>query len=379
MVKKVKRISIFLFSIMILNMCTITNVEAVSKKKMYINARAAVALDANTKQVLYGKNSESIIPMASTTKIMTSLVALKYGNLDEKIIISKNASKIRGSKVGYKEGEGVSLKELLYGLMLKSGNDAAIAISEGIAGSVEKFVALMNEYAVSIGACNTHFESPHGLDSDNHYCTAYELALITSKAKEIPLFNQIVSCKSIDKSTSGFTRSYRNINKILWQIPGANGVKTGYTGNAGKCLVTSVKLDNSEIVIVILNSNTRWKETRKIYDFVKSNYGFVKIASKGQIMDTLKIDEKSKVDLCSSKDIIVPVKKGTNYYKKVIKPRNCIKDSLVKGEQIGSLVVCNDNKETLYKTSLVCKDNLIVKPHIKRFRFFDKIKEKFSK
>ena len=239
-----------------------------------VSARNAIALDSKTKQVLFEQNADEIVPMASTTKILTALIAISQGNLDREVTISKNASSIRGSKVGYIAGEKIKLIELLYGLMYKSGNDAAIAIAEDIGGSIEGFAKIMNEYARSLGLINSHFESPHGLDSPKHYTCAYDLALLTCKAMENDLFCQICGTKTIGKDTLNFTRDYNNINKILYKIPEANGVKTGYTGQAGKCLVSSVKHEGRNIIIVVLNCSDRWNVTEKIYKYVSDNYCF---------------------------------------------------------------------------------------------------------
>ena len=239
-----------------------------------VSARNAIALDSKTKQVLFEQNADEIVPMASTTKILTALVAITHGDLDREVTISKNAASIRGSKVGYVAGEKIRLRELLYGLMYKSGNDAAIAIAEDIGGSIEGFSKIMNDYALSLGLINSHFESPHGLDSSKHYTCAYDLALLTTKAMESDLFCQICGTKSITRDVSNFTRDYNNINKILYKIPGANGVKTGYTGQAGKCLVSSVKHEGRNIIIVVLNCSDRWNMTEKIYKYVADNYCF---------------------------------------------------------------------------------------------------------
>ena len=239
-----------------------------------VSARNAIALDSKTKQVLFEQNADEIVPMASTTKILTALVAITHGDLDREVTISKNAASIRGSKVGYVAGEKIRLRELLYGLMYKSGNDAAIAIAEDIGGSIEGFSKIMNDYAISLGLINSHFESPHGLDSPKHYTCAYDLALLTTKAMESDLFCQICGTKSITRDTSNFTRDYNNINKILYKIPEANGVKTGYTGQAGKCLVSSVKHEGRNIIIVVLNCSDRWNVTEKIYKYVTDNYCF---------------------------------------------------------------------------------------------------------
>ena len=239
-----------------------------------VSARNAIALDSKTKQVLFEQNADEIVPMASTTKILTALVAITHGDLDREVTISKNAASIRGSKVGYVAGEKIRLRELLYGLMYKSGNDAAIAVAEDIGGSIEGFAKIMNDYAISLGLINSHFESPHGLDSPKHYTCAYDLALLTTKAMESELFCQICGTKSITRDTSNFTRDYNNINKILYKIPEANGVKTGYTGQAGKCLVSSIKHEGRNIIIVVLNCSDRWNVTEKIYKYVADNYCF---------------------------------------------------------------------------------------------------------
>lgn len=239
-----------------------------------VNARCAIAMDSKTKQVLFEQNADEIVPMASTTKILTALIAITQGNLDKEVTISKNASSIRGSKVKYAAGEKIKLRELLYGLLYKSGNDAAIAIAEDIGGSIEGFANIMNDYARSLGLINSHFESPHGLDSPKHYTCAYDLALLTTKAMENKTFCEICGTKTILKDNSGFTRDYNNINKILYKIPEANGVKTGYTGQAGKCLVSSIKHAGINIVIVVLNCSDRWNVTEQIYKYVIDNYCF---------------------------------------------------------------------------------------------------------
>lgn len=342
----------------------------VSAEEISVNAKNAVAIDSKTKIVLYEKNAHMLVPMASTTKIMTALVAINYGNLDKKIEISQKAASIRGSIVGYKKGELISLKELLYGLMLRSGNDAAIAIAEGIAGSVEEFVKLMNDYAAQIGVYNTHFESPHGLDSDEHYSTAYDLAVITSKAKENELFNEIVKSKDVDGSGENFSRDFHNINKILWQLPNANGVKTGYTGKAGKCLVSSVNIKGNDVVIVVLNSPTRWNETKKINDYIEKNYEFKKIFLQDDIVKETSVNNgKDKLKVKISKDIIIPEKKDAQYEIKVNLSNN-ISAPINSGAKIGSIDIYLNNKkiytEVLEAANSVKKESLFKKLFFRR-------------
>jgi D-alanyl-D-alanine carboxypeptidase (penicillin-binding protein 5/6) len=325
---------------------------------IYINAISAIAVDCETKIVLYEKNAYNPIEIASTTKILTTLVAIKCGDLNKKIIISEKAASIRGSEIGLKKGEEVTLRELLYGLMLRSGNDAAIAIAEGISGSVDEFLKLMNEYALEIGLLNSHFESPHGLDSANHYSTAYDLALVTSKAKEIKLFNEIVGCKDIDAKEYNFTRSYHNINKILWALPNSTGVKTGFTGKAGKCLVTSVKIQNRDVVIITLNCTPRWEETKKISEYVNKNYDYRKIVTKDDNLESLNVENgNNNVEITSKRDIIIPVKKGVNIEVKVKKPLYDVCAPIKQGERIGRVEVYGDNK-LLFTEGLVAKNSV---------------------
>lgn len=262
--------------ILIISQISCISVSALEnvQDKFRVNARCAIALDKETKNVLFEQNAYEIVPMASTTKILTALIAIEQGDLDKEVTISKNATSIRGSKVGYKTGENITLRELVFGLMFKSGNDAAIAIAEELGGSMEGFSEIMNHYARSIGILDSHFESPHGLDSNKHYSSAYDLAILAAKGMDYDLFREVVGSKSIDKVKYNFTRDYNNINKILWMLPGANGIKTGYTGGAGKCLVSSVESNGKDIIIVVLNCPDRWNATKQIYEHLVETIAF---------------------------------------------------------------------------------------------------------
>lgn len=277
--------------IFVLNSC-IKYPCASEKDNFKVSAHHAIAMDRESRQVLFEQDAYDLVPMASTTKILTALITIERGNLDEKLTVSKNAACIRGSKVGYKAGEEITIRELLYGLMYKSGNDAAITLAEGIGGSVEDFAEIMNHYATSIGILDSHFETPHGLDSSDHYSSAYDLALLTAKGMEYDTFREIVGTKEISKDKYNFTRDYNNINKILWRIPGANGVKTGYTGQAGKCLVSSVNCDGRDIIIVVLDCPDRWNVTEKIYKHVQESMAFDSMAMK----ELVKKDEEYSFD-----------------------------------------------------------------------------------
>lgn len=256
---------IFFFS------CTNTITYAI-QKDLAPEAHYAIAFDSKNNEILFQKNAFDNVPMASTTKILTATVAINYGNLDDKVVISKKAASIRGSKVGYKAGEEITLKELLFGLMYKSGNDAAIAIAEHIGGSIENFAFMMSDFAKMMGLIDSNFQSPHGLDSPMHFSSAYDLAKLMAKAMENEFFREISGTTAITKDKYNFTRDYNNINKILWRIPNANGGKTGYTGQAGKCLVTSVDHNGRNIIIVVLNCTPRWEVTERNYKYVQENF-----------------------------------------------------------------------------------------------------------
>lgn len=264
-----KKIGILILTIVLLISIGNTIVFA---KDLTPEAHYVIAIDSKNREVLYEKRGYENVAMASTTKMITALVAINYGDLNDIVTVSQNAVSIRGAKVGLKKGEKITLRELVWGLMFKSGNDAAIAIAEHLGGSVQGFSVLMNDFAKTIGIIDSNFQSPHGLDSSMHFSSAYDLAVLGATAMDNELFAQIVSTKEITKEQTGFTRDYRNINKILWKIPNANGIKTGYTGQAGKCLVTSVREKDRNIIIVVLNCPQRWEVTERVYKYIKEIY-----------------------------------------------------------------------------------------------------------
>lgn len=322
------------------------------EKSIYINARTAVAIDGESGVVLYEKNPHESVPMASTTKIITALTAINRGKLDDYVTISRKATAVRGSTVGYNAGEKVTLRELLYGLLYKSGNDAAIAIAEHIGGTPEIFYSYMNECGKNIGLINSSFNSPHGLDTENHYSSAYDLALATRTAMRNEVFREIVGTKEIKKEKYGFTRDYHNINKILSIIPEANGVKTGYTGKAGKCLVSSMRFHGRDIIIVVLNSPDRWNQTAKIFDYVKENYETCQYES-------LNIPEKHdlmKLNLLTEDKLSVEVpKEGIETKICLINPQY----NILKGDYIGYIQILRKNTdEELYRKNLFSNKNI---------------------
>lgn len=240
-----------------------------------INSRAAVVMDRNTKTVLYGRNETSKRAMASTTKIMTALVVLQNTNLKNTVTISKKAAGTGGSRLKLKTGDKISVHDLLYGLLLRSGNDAAVALAEYVGGSVEEFATLMNQNADALGLDNTHFVTPHGLDSEDHYTTAYELALLADQALHNPVFAEIVKTKSTTIHINGKSRAINNTNELLGNLNGVYGVKTGFTNGANRCLVTSVKRGDLDVICVVLGADTkkdRTKDSVKLIEYVFKTY-----------------------------------------------------------------------------------------------------------
>lgn len=244
------------------------------------NSRACVVIDRNTNTVLYGKNENTKRKMASTTKIMTAIVIIENCNLDETIEVSKKAAGTGGSRLGLKTGDKITIKNLLYGLMLCSGNDAAVALAEYAGGNVYGFAELMNKKANDLGLTNTNFETPHGLDSDNHYTTAYELALLSNYALNNKTFKQIVGTKNYTISINGYPKALSNTNELLGNLDGVYGVKTGFTNGANRCLVTSCKRNNMDIICVVLGADTkkfRTSDSTKLINYIFNNFSSVNI------------------------------------------------------------------------------------------------------
>lgn len=237
-----------------------------------IEAKAAVLMDAASGRVLYSKNPHLPLPQASTTKITTAILALEKGNLSDLVRVSKEAAETPESSIWLEEGEELTLEQLLYALLLQSANDAAAAIAEYIGGTQENFVAMMNQRARELGARNTHYANPHGLDDPNHYSTAYDLALLARYALTLPDFRRIVATPKMTIPWAGhpWERVLYNRNRLLAgpdAYPGATGVKTGYTGKAGSCLVGSAKRGDLELIAVVLNSPNMYQEVRSLLDY----------------------------------------------------------------------------------------------------------------
>lgn len=250
---------------------TATNVSELPKT----NSRRYIVYDRISKSMIIGKNEDVKSAMASTTKIMTTIVILEKADLNEKVTVSAKAGGTGGSRLGLKRGDKASVRDLLYGLMLRSGNDAAVALAEHVGGSVKGFAELMNEKAIELGLTNTHFVTPHGLDDANHYTTALELAKLTDYAMDNETFAKIVGTKSTTIYINNQSRQINNTNELLGVLNGVVGVKTGFTNNAGRCLVTETKRNNMDIITIVLGADTkkdRTKDSVNLIEYTFSKY-----------------------------------------------------------------------------------------------------------
>lgn len=250
---------------------TASNVSELPKT----NSRRYIVYDRISKSMIIGKNEDVKSAMASTTKIMTTIVILEKADLNEKVTVSAKAGGTGGSRLGLKRGDKASVRDLLYGLMLRSGNDAAVALAEHVGGSVKGFAELMNEKAIELGLTNTHFVTPHGLDDANHYTTALELAKLTDYAMDNETFAKIVGTKSTTIYINNQSRQINNTNELLGVLNGVVGVKTGFTNNAGRCLVTETKRNNMDIITIVLGADTkkdRTKDSANLIEYTFSKY-----------------------------------------------------------------------------------------------------------
>ena len=261
------------------------SIEASSKdtNALNLNARSCIVLDRLSTKVLYSKNETSRVKMASTTKIMTATIIIENCDLNQTVEVSKKAAGTGGSRLGLKTGDKITIRDLLYGLMLCSGNDAAIALAEAAAGSVQDFSKLMNSKAKELGLENTNFESPHGLDSDNHYTTAYELAILSDYALKNTIFFNIVGTKSYTVTINGYPKKLNNTNELLGNLNGVYGIKTGFTNGANRCLVTACKRNDMDIICVVLGCDTkkfRTSDSIKLIEYTFKNFEYVDISKK---------------------------------------------------------------------------------------------------
>ena len=356
-----------------------------------INSRAAIIYERSSGTILFGKNENEKRKMASTTKIMTAIVVIEKSNLEDVVTISKKAAGTGGSRLGLHTDDKISVHDLLYGLLLRSGNDAAVALAEYVGGDVSNFANLMNSKTLELGLTSTHFVTPHGLDNDDHYTTAYELALITNYALKNETFRNIVGTKNYNISINGYPKNLSNTNELLGNLEGVYGVKTGFTNGANRCLVTSVKRNNMDLICIVLGADTkkdRTKDSCQLIEYAFQNYKMVDIKEKIT-------NEFANWKICNSSSFIV--EKGVSNNVDVVLedlpynflPVNCnhindisiyiycnttFKVPLPANTSIGYITVCVDNKTLL--TLNIYNSNYI--PSKGYLNFFDTIIKNYT-
>ncbi|WP_026894074.1 D-alanyl-D-alanine carboxypeptidase family protein [Clostridiisalibacter paucivorans] len=309
-----------------------------------LSSRSAILMERDSGRILYSSNSNQKLPMASTTKIMTALIAIEKGNLNDLVTIEPQSIGIEGSSIYLYEGEKITLKDLIYGLMLRSGNDAAIAIARHISGDTDSFIKLMNDRAKEIGATNTNFTNPHGLHHENHYTTAYDLSLISREALKNEIFREIVSTKlwTSDRDKNEY---FYNKNKTLWQYDGGDGVKIGYTTKAGRCLVSSATRNRMQLISVVLDDRNWFNDCYRMFDYGFEHYRPVVILSKNQFIRNIYIDNEQILPIMVKEEVIVPL---TQQEKKEItidvKIHENISCPVYKGDRVGYIKIYMENK-----------------------------------
>ncbi|SDZ09187.1 D-alanyl-D-alanine carboxypeptidase family protein [Thermoactinomyces sp. DSM 45892] len=307
--------------------------------KMGDSAAASILLDQTSGRVLYAKKENDEMKIASLTKIMTAILAVEKGDLQDLVTIQPSAVGVEGSSIYLKAGEKVPLEALLYGLMLRSGNDAATAIAQHIGGSLEGFVYLMNEKAQELGLQHTHFTNPHGLDEEKHYSSAKDLALLTQYALRNPIFQQIVKTelKTVEWPGEEWKRTLLNKNKLLKMYPFADGVKTGYTKQAKRTLVTSATKDGQQLIAVTLNDGDDWKDHMNLFDYGFQNFQLREVVKKDQKITSTEMvnKEKKRLILVAGKSLSFPLQ---NSETSQVKMESTVSYPLEKVEKNGVLV-----------------------------------------
>jgi D-alanyl-D-alanine carboxypeptidase (penicillin-binding protein 5/6) len=309
-----------------------------------VTAQSAVLMDFTTGQILYQKEANQPCPPASTTKILTALVALEHGDLQQKITTSKTASHTEGSSIYLSEGECHTLEELLYGVLLSSGNDASLAVAEGLAGSEARFAQWMNEKAAAIGAKSSSFKNCNGLPKEGHYTTASDLALITRYALNNPVFESIVKTKKKDILWPGRDENkvLFNHNKLLWRYQYADGVKTGYTREAGKCLVASATKNGQRLIAVVFNSKLIYDDSAKLFDYGFANYQLINLVSAQENIGNINVVSgiKGQIPVLPNRSLTMLFRKGTEARIKVaLEMRKSIEAPVERMQQVGEIQV----------------------------------------
>ena len=300
-----------------------------------VSAASAVLLDADSGRILYAQNENEERAIASITKLMTALVAAEYlDDLSQTITIQKEWTGIEGTSLYLKAGEEISLETLLYGLLLHSGNDAAVALAAHCAGDVETFVGWMNQRARDLGMTGTHFSDPNGLGDEDHYSTALDMARLGAACLKNPVVAKIVATKSIVLEG----RSFTNHNKLLWQYEGCTGMKTGYTRQAGRTLVSSAERDGQKLVCVTLNDGNDWADHKALLDYGFETYPRQVLAEEGGTLRRMTVEESllRQVPVVARDTVAYPLKEGERVTAKIQLPKTA-RAPVTQGEIAGTV------------------------------------------
>ena len=365
-----------LFLLSILLFWSLTNVNSVALE-ISVSAKSAILINADTLEILYAKEPYEKRGIASTTKILTSLIALEYAEPQKEVVASKEAVTIEGTALGLKAGDKITLKSLVYGMLLESGNDAANVVAYAISGSITEFSRVMNSYAKNIGMYDSNFVNPSGLTHKNHYSTAYDMALLTSVAIKNPVFKKICSTESavISFGTPEISRRLSNHNRLLTEYDGVFGVKTGYTKASGRCLVTACEKNGVTLIAVTLNAYDDWFDHKKLYDYGFSLFEETEIKTE---VESVKIPvicaDKRFVSVEYFEDFKIYSNSSVTseiYVSKLLYP------PVKKGDIVGEIVFKDNNKKIIKIVPLVSSDDAVaLYEEIKRSpTIFQKIKK----
>ena len=318
-------------------------------RSLSVSARSAVLYQPDSEVFVYTKNSDIRLPMASTTKIMTALITLESCALDEVVTVDSAATHIEGSSAYLKEGERLTVEELLYALMLQSANDAAVALAIHIGGDIEGFSALMNRRAESLGLCDTHFSNTHGLDDDEHYTTAKELAIIAACAMENPTFRQICSTYKKTFATEERSRTYVNHNKLLRLYDGCVGVKTGFTKKSGRCLVSAAVRDGLSFISVTIDAPNDWHDHRRMLDYGYESLEKIRLANEFEYVYKLPVlgGEREYVVATNPEGAEIIKAKCEHNIDCQIKMTRYAIAPISRGDRLGEIIYTIDGKETV--------------------------------
>lgn len=298
---------------------------AIAQPVFSTTAQAACVMERSSGRVLFEKQADLPLPMASTTKIVTALTVLNAcQNTGEVVVVPKQAVGVEGSSVYLREGEKLTVKELLLGLMLRSGNDCAVALALHVGGSIEGFASMMNQTVIRCGATNSNFVTPHGLHDENHYTSARDLAKITCVALQNQLFREIVGTKSAKISNEGleYKRLLTNKNKLLNSFDGADGVKTGYTKKAGRCFVGSATRNGMQVVVVVLNCGPMFEETANMLNAAFANYTLKCIVPQNKLCGAIYFKGKPTYYYCDQ-SFCYPLMDGEKLSTKIVLEDHC--------------------------------------------------------